>query len=156
MKRTTRELYFGFVSLVCLYFSSGFAHADTIYVSNSGNGTIEKFDSNGNGSLFASNLATPTGVALGSSGNLYVATGGNIVRFDSNGNPSVFANIGVAVPYGLAFDSSDNLYVANRWNNTIEKIDTNGNSSVFASSGLNVPFGLAFDGSGNLYVSNFQ
>src|SRR5437667_186975 len=140
MKRTTGALCFGFLPLVCLAFGSGFAHADTIYVSNSANGTIEKFDSNGNGSLFATNLATPTGLALDNAGNLYVANwGGTILKFDSGGNVSRFATAGVSQPYGLAFDGNGNLYVANNANNTIEKFDSGGHGSLFASAGLNEP-----------------
>jgi DNA-binding beta-propeller fold protein YncE len=130
------------------------AHADNVYVSNYGAGTIEAFDSSGNGSIFASGLDDPTGLAFDGGGNLYVANSGNgtIVKFNSTGTESVFAS-GLNDPTGLGFDGSGNLYVANSGGGTIEKIDPGGNQSLFTSvSGLNEFTYLAFDG-GDLYVS---
>jgi len=44
----------GLVALGSFFFGNGFAHADTIYVANDGNNTIEKFNSSGVGAVFAS------------------------------------------------------------------------------------------------------
>jgi hypothetical protein len=142
---------FGVVlSLVC-----GFdAYGDNVYVSNCGAGTIESFDSDGHGSIFASGLDDPNGLAFDGSGNLYVANSGDgtIVKFNSGGDESVFAS-GLDDPTGLGFDGSGNLYVADSGDGTIEKIDPGGNQSLFASvSGLSEFSYLAFN-SGNLYVS---
>jgi len=128
-----------------------------IFVSNSGNNTIEEFDSSGVGVVFAnSGLNDPQGLAFDSQGNLYVANYGNntIEEFNTNGVGTVFASTGLNEPGGLAFNSSGNLYVANSGNNTIEEFNTNGIASVFASFGLSYPSGLAFDSSGNLYVAS--
>ena len=140
--------------------TASFAHADNIYVSNAGNNTIEKFDSSGNGTVFASSgLDWPRGLAFDSAGDLYVANQDNntIEKFDSSGNGTVFASSGLDMPVGLAFDSAGNLYVASWHSDTIEKFDSSGNGTVFAtaSSGLAGPEGLAFDSSGNLYVANY-
>ncbi|MGD0649674.1 MAG: NHL repeat-containing protein [Verrucomicrobiia bacterium] len=156
MKRTSKPLSLGLVALVCFFLGNGFAHADTIYVANSGNNTIEEFDSSGTGSVFAnSGLNHPHGLAFDSSGNLYVANylGNTIEKFDSSGTGSVFAS-GLNWPRGLAFDSSGNLYVANSGEHTIEEFDSSGTGSVFHNftSSLH-PQCLAFESSGNLYVS---
>lgn len=129
------------------------APAQDIFVSNGGSGTIEKFDSAGTGSIFASGLADPAGLAFDSAGNLYVANtaSGTIMKFNANGTGSVFAS-GLDSPSGLAFDGSGNLYVADlgtgtTGSGTIEKFDSAGTGSLF-SSGLsfNGPSYLAFDG----------
>jgi sugar lactone lactonase YvrE len=142
-----------------------FDSSGNLYAVNRANhGTIEKFDSNGNGSLFAtSSMWWPTfaGFAFDSSGNLYAANENNYIeKFDLSGNGSQYANTPFYDPIGLAIDSSGYLYVSNYLGNTIIKFDLSypygQHYSVFAnsSSGLNKPAGLAFDSSGYLYVVN--
>ena len=132
-----------FAVTVLVLLTSAIAHADNIYVSCFFGGTIEKFDSSGNMSTFASGLGYPEGLAFDSSDNLYASTegsaqgSGTIEKFDSSGNRSTFAT-GLQSPAGLAFDSGGNLYAANYWSGTIEKFDSSGNGFTFAS-GLNYP-----------------
>ena len=93
--RQVRALTLGLVTVSCCFFINARTSADTIYVSNSGNNTIVKYDSAGNSSVFASEgLSDPQGLAFDNSGNLYVANVGNntIEKFDTSGNGSVFAN----------------------------------------------------------------
>jgi DNA-binding beta-propeller fold protein YncE len=68
------------------------------------NGVIMKFDSSGNGTVFASGLNGPTGLAFDSAGNLYAAIVGDntIEKFDSSGNGTVFAS-GLDAPVFIAF-----------------------------------------------------
>jgi sugar lactone lactonase YvrE len=160
VEAATKALNLGLVALICFFFGTGFAHADTIYVGvYNGSSTIEKFDSNGHGTVFASTgLSNPQGLAFDNSGNLYVANyfGGSIEKFDSSGNGTVFASTGLNDSTGLAFDSGGNLYVANWENNSIEKFDSSGQGSTFANdlTGVSHPEGLAFDSGGNLYVAD--
>ena len=100
-----------FATSVLIFLTSTIARADNIYVSFGGNMTIEKFNSSGNGTTFASGLDMPTGLAFGSDGYLYVAqrTKGTIEKFNSNGKATIFAS-GLYDTYNLAFDSSGNLY----------------------------------------------
>jgi sugar lactone lactonase YvrE len=149
----SRLFFFSFVCYALLA-APATSRADNIFVSNSGNNTIEEFNSSGVGTVFASSgLDDPQGLAFDSRGNLYVANQGNntIEKFNTNGVGSVFASSGLNGPTGLAFDSSGNLYVANSGGNTIEEFNTNGVGSVFTSLALSYPAGLAFDSSGNLY-----
>ena len=59
-----------------------------------GYGTIEKFGTNGVGSVFAAGLNNPIGLAFDSSGNLFVACAGSgtIEEFDTNGVGTTFAS----------------------------------------------------------------
>jgi len=139
-----------------------FDSSGNLYVANAINSTIEKFDSSGNGTVFAnsnSGVNDPWGLAFDSSGNLYVANQGisTIEKFDSSGNGTVFANSnsGAGDCGWLAIDSHGNLYATTGFH-TITKFNSSGVGSVFAdaSSGLSVPGCPAFDSSGNLYVPN--
>jgi len=143
----------------------------TLYVANSRNYggttnryfTVEQFDSQGNASVFATNssysnpiLSAPVGVAVNSSGQVYVdctQDGTWIEEFDSSGNnPARFVNPTVNFPADMVFDGPGNLYVAN--NESIEVYNPSGQGSVFATTGLAVLEGLAFDAAGNLWVTD--
>ncbi len=90
-----------------------FDSSGNLYVANNANNTIEKFDSNGNGTVFASSgLDNPAGLAFDSGGNLYVANfnANDIEKFDASGQGSVFAlSTDAFEPTGLAFSSSGDL-----------------------------------------------
>ena len=127
-----------------------------LYVAGYTNDMIEAFTPSGVGSVFASGLSLPAGLAFDSGGNLYVANqwNGTIEKFTTGGTGSIFAS-GLDYPTGLAFDTAGNLYVASYGNNTIEKYTPGGVGSVFATNGLSFPQGLAFDSAGNLYAANW-
>ena len=133
------------------------AQADTFFVANFGVNSITKYDANGNGSPFTSAFVNgPNGLALDSSGNLYVTTNSNTIeKFAPDGTDlGLFADTGLNNAMGLAFDRSGNLYAANFIGNTIEKFAPDGTDlGVFAN--VISPTGLAFDTAGNLYVANF-
>jgi DNA-binding beta-propeller fold protein YncE len=151
--RSAKALRLGLAALVFFFFGCGFAHADTLYVSNMGNNTISKIDSNGNVTVFISTgLNHPRGLALDNSGNLYVANSGTIAKFDPSGNGTVFAtNVGDA---GLAFGSNGNLYSAVLGSGAIIQVSPNG-QPVFPFWNANSPMGLAFDKNGYLYAANY-
>jgi len=157
-KRATSRLFtllLGFcVTIPC-------THADSIYVTigispgNPTNGIMVFNTSGGTGSVFATGITAPMGLAFDSSGNLYVSdqAGGNIKKFDSSGGTGTVFATGLTGPCGLAF-SDGNLYVANAGNSTILKFNSSGQVSTFTSTNLLAsPFGLAFDSSGNLFVA---
>jgi sugar lactone lactonase YvrE len=126
---------------------------DTFYVSHWGGTTIERFNQNGSGSVFASGLSRPQGLAFGPDGRLYAAQDGQIVAFNSSSGQMSVVMGGLNVPAGIAFDSSGNLFVADYWGHTITKRTPNGTVSVFVQLGFQYPDGLTFDAGGNLYVA---
>ena len=134
--------------------TSSVTYADNIYVSCFGYGIVQKFNSSGTGTTFASGMDSPEGLAFDKSGNLYVAIAGSgtIKKFNSSGSGTTFAS-GLGEPAGLAFDSSGNLYVsdyAEGLNGTIYKFNSSGSRFTFASGLTGGVWGLTCDSSGNL------
>jgi sugar lactone lactonase YvrE len=132
------------------------AQANNFFVANSGINSVAKYDNNGGSLPFAGGFVSgPNGLALDSSGNLYVTTNANVIRkFSPTGiDLGVFASTGINFAMGLAFDSKGNLYVANNGGSTVQKFAPDGTDlGVFAN--VIRPTGLAFDAAGNLYVAN--
>ena len=142
---------------------------------------------NANGTGTAATFDAPAGVALDSSGNVYVAEYGNndIRKITPDGAVTLFAGSSSATkgdangtgnaasfwnPTGVAVDSAGNVYVADESNNQIRKITPDGAVTLFAgsSSGAigssdgigtaapvsSAPNGIAIDSSGNLWVTD--
>jgi DNA-binding beta-propeller fold protein YncE len=174
-----------------------------VYVADTGNHTIRKVTSSGTVSTLAGIAGTsgkvngagtvatfngPSGVAVDSSGNVYVAdTYNHAIRMvTSAGVVTTFAGtLGVAgtadgaaasagfnFPSGVAVDSAGNVYVADQGNNTIRKISAGIVSTVAGpvatpyltgrvdgpatTARFNHPTGLAVDSSGNVYVADYD
>ena len=112
-------------------------------------------------------FVTPQGVAVDSSGNVYVADMGmdRIQKFDSEGTFSTkWGSAGEEngefhEPQGVAVDSSGNVYVADTVNHRIQKFDFEGTFiTTWGSQGdrdgeFRGPTGVAVDSSNNVYVS---
>jgi sugar lactone lactonase YvrE len=104
-------------------------------------------------------LSSPFGVAVDSSGNLYIADFGNnrvrkvavdgsITTIAGNGNPGFAGDGGPATaaqlktPAGVAVDASGNVYIADSGNNRIRKVSKNGVITTVAGRGdINPPLG---------------
>ncbi|MDO8871952.1 MAG: hypothetical protein Q7V05_04365 [Methanoregula sp.] len=110
----------------------------------------------------------PYGVAVDSSGSVYVADAGNhrIQKFSSTGSfLTKWGTLGstdgqFSNPSGVAVDSSGNVYVADTNNNRIQKFSSSGSflakwGTVGTGDGqLDNPTGVAVDSSGNVYVAD--
>jgi sugar lactone lactonase YvrE len=173
--------------------------AGNLYVADSFNDVIRKISpagvvstlagmagqsgtSDGTGS--AARFQQPLGIAVDSSGNVYVADTGNYtIRkitpagvvttlagtpgvYNANGDGGLFDS-----PTGLAVDTAGNVYVADTGNNAIYKISQSGAAAVLAgdtheegvggysdgtgtSAQFKSPYGIALDGADNLYVAD--
>jgi uncharacterized protein (TIGR03437 family) len=138
-----------------------------ILIADTGNGAIRQVDStgiitsiSGNGSIGLSGdgvattlaMVSPFGVAVDSSGNVYVAEYGTnrIRKIDASGQITTAIGDGIqgfagdggpankvemSLPTGVAVDGSGNLYFADSLNNRIRKL-AGGNVSTFAGNGL--------------------
>jgi DNA-binding beta-propeller fold protein YncE len=108
----------------------------------------------------------PYGIAVDSSGNVYVADTSNnrIQKFSSTGSfvtkwgTQGSADGQINHPYGIAVDSSGNVYVADTMNNRIQKFSSTGSfvtkwgSGGSGDSQFSSPWGIAVDSSGYVYV----
>lgn len=162
-------------------FNVVFDNKGNLYISNNGDSRVNKVDfstgivtiiagtketgySGDEGAATIAQLANPTGLALDSKGNLYIADSGNerirkvnlstgIITtvagtgergFTKDGVLAKFAEL--ANPIGLAVDKQDNLFFVDRGNNKVRKIDTStGMISTIAGTGE-----AGFSGDGEL------
>jgi sugar lactone lactonase YvrE len=139
-----------------------------LIIADANNNRIRLVDTNGNittiagtgspgpdgdgGPATAANLHDPWGVAMDSSGNLYIGdqfnnrvrcidTNGIITTVAGNGNSTTdgdggpATNASVQAPVGLACDQSGNLYIVQYGAGRVRRVDTNGIISTFAGGG---------------------
>jgi uncharacterized protein (TIGR03437 family) len=171
-----------------------------LYIADTANNVIRQVNSKGvittiagtgaagstgdGGAATAATFNSPQGIAVDSSGNIYVSDTANArVRKISGGTISTFAGNGTVgfsgdgasataatlnTPVGLAVDKSGNVYIADAGDNVIRKV-SGGNISTVAGNGsqgysgdgggataarLNGPQGVAVDAAGNIYIAD--
>jgi sugar lactone lactonase YvrE len=153
-------------------------------------GVITTVAGNGNcgytgdgGPATSAQISNPSGVAVDSAFNLYIADQGNRIRKVSGGVITTVAGNGncastgdggpatsaqICGPSGVAVDGTGNLYIADRGNNRTRKvaagvINTIAGNGLYSYSGdgglaINAQLGsisaLATDNSGNLFISD--
>jgi DNA-binding beta-propeller fold protein YncE/uncharacterized membrane protein len=149
---------------------------DSVYVADTSNHRIQKFDTNGsfirkwgNGSagMGDGEFNTPFGVTAGYDGSIYITDSGNsrIQKFDSNGNfITKWGSVGNGDGQfdwsaGIASGADGSVYVADTYNNRIQKFDSNGNFiskwvSFGIEQGFNGPLGIAVGPDGSVYVAD--
>jgi uncharacterized protein (TIGR03437 family) len=149
-----------------------------------GNGT--QGSSGDGGAATAAELSRPQGIAVDSSGNVYVAdtqnarvrkiSGGTITTVAGSGTPGYGGDGGPAtaaqlnVPVGIAVDTAGNLYIADFTNNRVRKVSGgtittvagsglpgySGDGGPAASAQLNGPTDVAVDSNGNLFITDLN
>jgi len=118
-------------------------------------------------------LRDPSGVAVDSSGNIYIAdTGNHVIRMVSTsgtistiagdniggyaGDTGAAVNAELEFPSSVAVDSSGNIYIADSGNNVIREV-TGGVINTILGAGITStlladPESILLDGKGNLYI----
>jgi serine/threonine protein kinase len=101
-------------------------------------------------------LNRPDGVAVDTTGNLYVTDSKNnrVVELAAgSATQAVLPFTGLNHPDGVAVDTAGNLYVTDSANNRVVKLPAGSSTpAVLPFTGLNDPEGVAVDAAGNLYV----
>jgi len=105
--------------------------------------------------VIGSGFDTPSGVAVGSSGHVFVADTGNsrVVKMDVDGSNRTVIGSGFAGPYGVAVDSSGHVFVADTDNSRVVKMDADGSNQTAFESGFFYPYGVGADSSGHVFVA---
>ena len=171
-----------------------FDAAGNLFVADCGNGAIRKIDTNGiittvagngtdgysgdGGPATTAQLNCPSGVAVDTAGELFIAdylnnrvrkvdasgiittiAGTGTPGFTGDGGPALSAEINL--PNDVDLDAAGDVYIADSGNNRVREIATTGviNTVVgglnnAGSAGINAPSALAFDKNGNQYFSD--
>jgi len=153
----------------------------TVYVADSGNHRIQKFDADGTllkqwggqGNAVGQ-FQEPWGIAVGPDGSVYVADTWNhrIQKFDADGNFLLmwgeYGQTTVATgaeglfwgPRGIAVDTAGQVYVTDTGNKRVQVFDSDGRF-IAQFGGLGVlegkmdePVGVALDAEGRIYVAD--
>ena len=157
-----------------LFFPTGVAEDGTgnLYIADTGNHRVRKVSASGTistvagdgiptfagdgGQAVAASLLAPTGVALDSAGNLYLAEPagqrlrkvdrtGTITTFAGNGTRGLAGDGGPAVqasfnmPFGVAADSAGNVYIADQLNSRVRRVGPEQVITTVARGGQNFP-----------------
>jgi sugar lactone lactonase YvrE len=151
--------------------------SDNVYVADTGNDRIQKFDPSGDlltkwGASGSGDgqFYWPSMIGIDSSGNVYVSDWDNyrIQKFGPNGTfITAWGTDGTGDgqfdgPDGMAIDASGNVYVSDYYNHRIQKFDSNGNfltkwgTEGSGNGQFAYPEGVAVDASGNVYVADSE
>jgi hypothetical protein len=141
----------------------------TTYVFGTGQGPQLTFSPPTQSTIPATGLLHPQGMAVDSSGNVYIADSNNnrVLKETLSGGSYTQSTIpatGLVGPEGVAVDGAGNVYIANTeggsgGNGNVLLETLSGGSytqSTIPATGLASPIGIAVDGSGNVYIANFD
>lgn len=123
------------------------------------------------GAATSAQLSYPSGLAIDTAGNVYVADSGNnrVRRFAPGGSIATMPTGSLNSPQGVAVDLAGNLYTADLYNHRIQKLDAKGAISTVAGDGssgdsgdggpatsaqLRFPFGVTVTKAGEILIAD--
>jgi hypothetical protein len=113
----------------------------------------------------ATKIASPVGIAVNSSGTIYVANeaSGTVTEYPIGGKGNIaptFTITGLSAPIGVVADSAGNVYVTNSATNSFQIFPPHSNAASNtisgAATGLNEPGFIALDAAGDIWVANIS
>ncbi len=139
-------------------------------------GTITTVAGNGNfgfsgdgGQATQAGFLVPNGVAVDSSGNLFIAdtANGRVRKVSANGiittvagggnspccNGGLATSVALGSPYAIAVDGQGNLFIADKVENSVRKVDAVGIITTVGGQ-ISGPNAIAVDSSGNVFVAD--
>ena len=132
----------------------------TGYLSGSGLGAAQTTDP-GTVSAIGSGWKTPTGIAVDSAGNVYVADSTtNTVSEYAAGSPTATAiGTGLSKPSGVAVDGAGNVYIGDSGNGRVVEVPAQNGAPASAAqtvvyTGTSGATGLAVDSTGSLLIAD--
>jgi hypothetical protein len=130
--------------------------AGAIWVTNSGNNSVSKFNPNGTAvsgtsGFTAGGFSNPTAIAIDQSGNAWVANKGNdsITMLSSTGSTgTVYTLNGLNKPSSVAIDASGYIWVANSGSSSVSAFTQTGGTvpgSPYSGGGISSPVAIAIN-----------
>ena len=106
--------------------------------------------------IASSGLRYPGGVAVDTSGHVFVADTDNdrIVSMDADGSNQTTIGSGFDNPWGVAVDTSGQVFVGDTNNNRIVSMNADGSNQTTIGSGISYPVGVAVDTSHHVFVGD--
>ena len=134
-----------------------------VLISNLNTGRITRYNADSGSYIdnFATGIAGPTRMKIGSDSLLYVlqwGMNGKVLRYELDGTlVDEFTETGVTNSIGLDWDMAGNLYVSSYGGRFIRKYGPDGSDlGNFIDTGLEGPTNIWFDENGDLYVNNWD
>ena len=106
--------------------------------------------------IASSGLRYPGGVAVDTSGQVFVADTYNsrIVSMNADGSHQTTIGSGFNYPCGVAVDTSGHVFVGDTNNNRIVSMNADGSNQTTIGSGFDNPWGVAVDTSHHVFVGD--
>ncbi len=135
-----------------------------VYVADQISNVVDEFNSSGAYQSQITGFASPSALAVDSSGNLYVVDGSAVKKFDAAGSPANFSSVGTneltgfEAPEGVAVDSSGNVYVTDAGALAVDKFNSAGVAQALVAppDGFGLPFAIATDLDGEVFVGDLE